>query len=301
MPTDLPSHILDAIPAAFQDSGDPLEKAHDDLRYELEFQNDCAFEDNPEAEEVTLLQLLHASTAKLKAGPQDPAHTHIHELIEHAFIEQEALGDVQALWPETNIPTFASIHVPLLEAAVRDHLSAYGLTVLDAALEQARESGTPIPPPPPERLPDYRDSPFLHFSHDIHLPGDPETEPAFTRTRRLLESITAHFLETGLWEKTPTDLLHALEEHNTRHRPKTGQEHQTDIPETAHQGITLANLQALSKRRILAMEDTGWHLTHLYRIALTFDRLIEKALTADYSLNHLMQQTAEPPTPSRRS
>lgn len=44
------------------------------------------------------------------------------------------------------------------------------------------------------------------------------------------------------------------------------------------------------------MDDTGWHLTHMYKLALTFDRLLTHALSADASLHRQMQQRAtEPP------
>ena len=94
MSTTLPAQILDAITADFIGDGAIFERTHDDLRYELEAQNDWATENIPGAEEVTLLQLLQASTAKVKAGEQDSAQIHIHELIEYAFIEQEAMAGV---------------------------------------------------------------------------------------------------------------------------------------------------------------------------------------------------------------
>lgn len=56
-----------------------------------------------------------------------------------------------------------------------------------------------------------------------------------------------------------------------------------------HRDITLPRLKALSMRRIQAMEETGWHLTHLYRIALTFDQLLTHTLTADALLHQQMQ------------
>lgn len=299
MPTDLPAQILDAIAAAFRENGGILEKNPDDLRYELEFQNDGVFEDNPDAEEVTLRQLLHASTARMEAGSQDPGHIHIHELIECAFIEQEALRAVQTLWPDTHIHTFTAVHIPLLEAAVRDHLSAYGLSVLDTFLERVR---TPVTiHHPPDTLPDYGTSSFLRFGGSVAVKGDPPTPDHFAQALACLETLTDRFVEQeqwanlpeawwtklddAWWERTAARITRQLNDANAERRDDPGA-----------QPITLDHLKALSERRIQAMEDTGWHLTHVYRIALTFDKLLTHALSADASLHRQMQQqTIEPP------
>lgn len=297
MPTDLPLHILDTITTAFRESGDLLEKNPDDLRYELEFQNDSVLEDNPEAEAVTLLQLLHASTARMNADPQDPAQRHIHEMIECAFIEQEALGVVATLWPDTNIPTFTAVHIPLLEAAVRDHLSEHGLSVLDTLLERVR---TPVTvKPPPDTLPDYRDSPLLHFGGDVAFRGDPPSAEGFAQALACLETLTARFVEQEQWANLPEawwttlgdDWWERTAARITRQLDDANAEHRTD---PAHRAVTFDHLKAFSQRRILAMEDTGWHLTHVYRIALTFDRLLTHALNADASLQQRMHQATEP-------
>src|SRR4051794_20138669 len=102
MPTDFSSQMLDAITADFVEDGLVFEHTYDDLRHELIAQNDWACENVSDFEEVTLLQLLQASRAKVKADGQDPVKTHIHQLIEYAFIEQAAHGIITDLFPTTH-------------------------------------------------------------------------------------------------------------------------------------------------------------------------------------------------------
>ena len=278
MPTDFPAQILEAITADFVSDRLVFERTYDDLLYELEAQNDWAFENVPGFEEVSLLQLLQASTIKIKAGDQHPATLHLHHLIEYAFIEQEAYRAITTLFPTTQNLDLAPAHLPLLDAAVREHLSEQGLKALDELFERVKQHPSAIPDP----LPDYRQSRFLQFGNDVHIEGDPTTLEAFTSALRLLETITDHFLEFGLWEKTPTDVKDELAYHNGWHR--TELERQGKDPEATEQEITIANLRALSKRRLLAMEETGWNLTHYYRPVRFLDNLIEKALAAETAL-----------------
>ncbi len=97
MLSNLPLLILEAITAYFVESGPLFDKTPDDLRHELSFQNDWHSEEYPDitAKEVTLLQLLQASTKRLASDEGNAVHTHIHHLIEAAFIEYEMLGSSQ--------------------------------------------------------------------------------------------------------------------------------------------------------------------------------------------------------------
>ena len=278
MSTDFPSLILEAITADFVSDGLVFGRTYDDLRYELEAQNDWAFENVSGFEEVTLLQLLQASIAKSKAGVQEPTSLHIHQLIEYAFIEQEAHRAIAALFPSTQNTDLMPAHLPLLDAAVREHLSEQGLKTLDELVERVKQNPSDVPDP----LPDYQQSRFLQWDNDIHLAGDPSTPATFTSALQLLETITDHFLEFGLWEKTPADLKDEIAHHNGWCRAEL--EQQGGKSEEAKQEITLANLRTLSKRRLLAMEETGWHLTHYYRPVRFLDNLIEKALAAETEL-----------------
>jgi len=277
MPIAFPSLILEAITADFVADGLVFERTYDDLHHELLAQNDWACENVPGFEEVDLLQLLQASTAKIKAGDQNPASLHLHQLIEYAFIEQEAHRAIATLFSTTQNTDLAPAHLPLLEAAVREHLSEQGLKALDELFERVKQHPSAIPDP----LLDYRQSRFLQWGNDVQIEGDPTTREAFTSVLHLLETITDHFLEFGLWEKTPADVKDELAYHNGWHR--TELEQQSRESETTDE-ITLANLRALSKRRRLAMEETGWHLTHYYRPVRFLDNLIEKALAAETEL-----------------
>ena len=278
MATDFPKLLLEAITAGFVADGLVFERTYDDLRHELLAQNDWACENVPDFEEVTLFQLLQASTAKIKAGDQNPASLYLHQLIEYAFIEQEAHRAIESLFATTQNTDLALAHLPLLEAAVRAHLSEQGQKTLDELVERVKQQPSAIPDP----LPDYRASRFLQWGNHVPLAGDPTTPEAFTSALRLLETITEHFLEFGLWEKTPADLRYELAYHNGWRR--TALEQQGKDPEATEPAITLAHLRALSKRRLLAMDETGWHLTHYYRPVRFLDNLIEKALAAETEL-----------------
>lgn len=150
----------------------------------------------------------------------------------------------------------------------------------------------------PDELSDYRASPLLQFGNDIHLKGDPETAENFARALAYLEAITDYFLEFGLLRHTLADVAYELAYHNDRHRTKVEQAELSGQP-IEYQEITLANLRALSKRRLLAMDETGWNLTHFYRPAGVIDHLIEKASAAEAAMQALngLQQETQPARP----
>jgi len=129
---------LDAITQNFRESGSVADKNHDDLFFELEFENDWAINDAPEsAIRITLLQLLQVSTARVQSGSQDADSHHIHALIEHAFIEQEGLRIISDLWQVTGNGDFTEKHFTLLDAATRPYLSEHGKQALDRIANRA--------------------------------------------------------------------------------------------------------------------------------------------------------------------
>jgi len=144
----LPGHILDIITAYFIEDGLVFEKTADDLHHELCMRNDWYFEDYPALAyiQVTLLQLLQASTARLASGEASPEHTHIHHLIEEAFLQQELLHAIHSLWPQTQSTDVTLAHLALMETAVSSHVSHYGTELLQAFSERVRqrnENNTP--------------------------------------------------------------------------------------------------------------------------------------------------------------
>lgn len=258
---------LAAITAYFRETGPVADKTSDDLRHELEYQNDWDWEDDPGDEEVTLLHLLQASTEALHADGEDADRRHIHHLIDCAFLEQEALRAIETLWPATYRHELTTEHLHLVEAATRPYLSERGLAALAGLAERVRE---------PQRLPDYRAFLLRCFREGAPREGDPPTEADFLQALRHLETLTDHCLNAGfLWETTPADLLIRLDAQNAAERQ---QAHSQERPYT---DTTMAALQALSRRRIAAMEATGWHLTHLYRPLCFLDRLIGQAVTLE--------------------
>jgi hypothetical protein len=271
---------LEAITESFQETGSISEKTYDDLRHELEAQNVWAAEEYPGEEEVSLLELLQASTIRQKTAPDNPNDTHIHQLIECAFLEQEAHRAINTLWPETRSNDLTPAHIALIETATRGYLSEYGLAELQTLAEGVAQK---------ERLPDYRVSDFLQYGKSEAIPSDPDTEAAFRQALRYLEAITDQVLEAGfLWEKTPADFVHLLDSQNADGRQAAERQSQ---PYTE---TTLAQLQALSSRRLLAFKDTGWNIFHYDRVIRFMDGLIQKASATE-------PETQSPSSPTLRS
>lgn len=134
-------------------------------------------------------------------------------------------------------------------------------------------------PQPEERFAEVDQSRFLQFSSDIHLPGDPVTAADFARAAAYLETITAHCIEFGpWWEKQPQDVVDELDYHNAWHQYEIEQERKAGEKQAEYREINVHQLRALSKRRVLAFEDTGWEVTQAYRVVCFFDKLIEEAV-----------------------
>ncbi len=55
-----------------------------------------------------------------------------------------------------------------------------------------------------------------------------------------------------------------------------------------YRAINLHNLRALSKRIVLAFEETGWEVTHDYKVVTHIDSLIEQALLEQEQFEELM-------------
>ncbi len=140
-----------------------------------------------------------------------------------------------------------------------------------------------------ERFADIYVSRFLKPGSEIQVPGDPETPEDFIRAQSYLEAITAHFIEFGpVWEKTPTDVVAELSHNNVWDQFEIEQERKAGEKAAVYREITLHNLAALSKRRILAFEETGWEVTHDYKVVTHIDSLIEQALLEQAQFEQLM-------------
>lgn len=121
-------------------------------------------------------------------------------------------------------------------------------------------------------LSDYRASPWLHFGSEPSFYGDPISQTLFTESLAFLEALTNRFVEAEAWPQLlPNELRQALEQHN-HHAQLEGR-----LPKA--ETVTLMHIQALSKRRLLAFEETGWHLTHYDHLVRYIDQLINHAIT----------------------
>lgn len=140
-----------------------------------------------------------------------------------------------------------------------------------------------------ERFTDIYASRFLQPGHEIQMPGDPETPQDFARAQSYLEAITAHLIEFGqVWDKQPHEVAYELDYQNCWHQYEVELEKKSGEENAQYREITLQNLSALSKRRILAFEETGWEVTHDYRVVQHLDRLIEQALLDQEQYEALM-------------
>jgi hypothetical protein len=154
-------------------------------------------------------------------------------------------------------------------------------------------------PQPDEYLADYAQSRFLQFGTEIHPLGDPETANDFARTQHYLEMISAHCIEFGpWWEKQPQGVVDELDYHNAWYQYEVELERKAGEYQAEYQEVNLHQLRVLSKRRVLAFEETGWTVTQAYRAVNFFDQLIEQAVVEQEALEQLMASTPQSSEPS---
>lgn len=134
-------------------------------------------------------------------------------------------------------------------------------------------------PDEPEHLPDYRNSQWLRLDSRPAYWGDPVTLVLFNEALAFLEAMTNQFHEFGPWTAIPSaDLMEALYQHNQRAQAEgrlgEGEE------------VTLIHVLTLSRRRLMAFEETGWNLTHYDDLARFVDGTITQALAGMMSDNN---------------
>ena len=146
-----------------------------------------------------------------------------------------------------------------------------------------------LPPPQDEQFVDYHTSPFLTFSSDIHIDGDPETEDAFDTALCYLEVIMDEFIQSGqFWQKSTEDIIKRLLYINERHRYEVEQEHRTGETSTNYIAVTVHQLRALSERQLRAMEQMCLVETETYRMASFFHSLVEQAAASFAEVDEIM-------------
>jgi len=148
--------------------------------------------------------------------------------------------------------------------------------------------------PDDTRFGDIYASHFYTYGTEIQLPNDPASPEDFVRAQNYLEAITNHLIEFGpVWKKQPQDIVYELDYHNAWHHYEVEQERKAGEPQATYHEINLKQLQALSKRRVLAFEDTGWEVTHDYRIICHFDQLIDAAVAEQETMYQLIESSQQ--------
>jgi len=142
--------------------------------------------------------------------------------------------------------------------------------------------------PDEARFGDLYDSPHYQYGGEFRFPGDPDSPADFARAQNYLETITSHLLEFGpVWGKQPQDIVEELSYHNAWHKAEVEQEQKRDRT-VEYREINLKQLYALSTRRLLAFEETGWEVTYAYKVVTHIHSLVEQALLEQAELEPLM-------------
>ncbi len=156
--------------------------------------------------------------------------------------------------------------------------------------------------PDEARFGDVYQSRFYQFGQEIQMPGDPTTPDDFMRAQDYLETITARSLQRGrLWDMKPADVVAELDYQNAWHQCEVDQERKAGEYQAEYREINLKQLQALSKRRILAFEETGWEVTHDFRVVTHIHSLIEQALLEQEQFEAMMAASAPESTAPLKS
>lgn len=130
-----------------------------------------------------------------------------------------------------------------------------------------------------DRLSDYHESPFITFSSDICVAGDPSQQHEFSAALSFLDLLAEHFLESGhFWALHPAQILDRLEYLNARHNYEVELEHKSGECSAQYRTITAQHLRALSQRKLSAMKETGWEDTWSYRIASFLHVVLERTV-----------------------
>ncbi len=149
-------------------------------------------------------------------------------------------------------------------------------------------------PQPEERFTDPYHSRFYQFGQELQMPGDPTTPDDFMRAQDYLETITARSLQRGsLWNMKPADIVADLDYHNAWHQYEVEQERRGGDRTAEYREINLKQLQALSRRRVLAFEDTGWEVTQAYRAVRYFDQILSTAVFEQEQFEQLMATSTQ--------
>lgn len=149
---------------------------------------------------------------------------------------------------------------------------------------------------------DVYQSRFYQYGTEVQLPGDPETREDFARAQSYLETITHHLVEFGpVWEKQPKAVTYELDFHNAWHKHEVEQEQRRGEHQAAYHEVTLLQLRALSKRRALALEETGQEATSDFQVVQHIDGLIEQALLEQQAIEALMAASAPKSAPYSES
>ncbi len=140
-----------------------------------------------------------------------------------------------------------------------------------------------------EQFVDYHTSPFLTFSSDIHIDGDPDTEDEFDTAFCYLEVILDEFIQSGQFrQKTASDVANRLLYHNERHRYEVEQEHRSGETSTTYLEVTMYHLRALSERQLRAMAAMGWEQSEEYRNASFLHTLVDQATAVYQEIDDFM-------------
>ncbi len=95
-----------------------------------------------------------------------------------------------------------------------------------------------------------------------------------------------------MWEKTPQNIMEELDHINAWTQFQIQQERRrSDVPLEYHE-ITIHQLRALSKRRVLAFEEAGQAAAPDFQVLQHLDSLIEQALLEQQALEALMAASA---------
>ena len=136
----------------------------------------------------------------------------------------------------------------------------------------------------PEKAPQFQtplssESPYLVFQgSDLTIAGDPSTAAQFTLTRDVLENLTNYLVEFDLWPAlNPQMVKEELAHFNGWYA--------YDLPAVEEDAVTLAQLYALSLRRLLGAGETEGTRSAEYERFVALHEAIVLALQREQAID----------------